>query len=267
MCALLEALDEHERYGVVLTEHGRSRLFTVFMGDIEEQIDAFASAKVRHLTSTGMDHPRSQMQFQRKSEMHALRHLKHAAELLDELVTRYAFDRLVLAGPEEPVTELARLLPKRLRTRVVARIALPFTVSNDQLSKAMQDVVERVEREAERRLVEELVEDAGSHRRAVTGVDATLYAMQEGRVYRLIYVEGLRMTGWRCDRCHALCADTCQLCPYCGGGPVPDRGSNRCGCTPGRRLGRQGGSCQPRSGADTVISREHWRAIALLSRG
>jgi peptide subunit release factor 1 (eRF1) len=218
---LLEALDEHERYGVVLTEHGRSRLFSVFMGDIEEHVDAFTSAEVRHLTSTGTDHLRSQMQFQRKSEIHALWHLKHAAELLDHLVAQYAFDRLVLAGPEEPVTELARLLPKRLRARVVARIHLPFSASADQVLKATQDVVERAEREAERRLVEELLEDAGAHRRAVTGLDATLLAMQEGRVYRLIYVEGFRKAGWRCDRCHALCAETCQVCPYCGGSLSP----------------------------------------------
>lgn len=214
---LLEALDEHERYGVVLTEHGRSRLFTVFMGDIEEHVDAFTSAEVRHLTSAGTDHLLSQMHFQRKSEMHALWHLKHAAVLLDHLVARYACDRLVLAGPEEPVTELARLLPKRLRARVVARIALPFSASADQVLNATQDVVNRAEREAERRLVEELLEDAGSHRRAVTGLDATLLAMQERRVYRPIYVEGFRKAGWQCDRCHALCAETCRVCPYCAG--------------------------------------------------
>ena len=214
---LLEALDEHERYGVVLTEHGRSRLFTVFIADIEEHVDAFTSAKVRHLTSTGTDHLLSQKQFQRKSEIHALWHLKHAAELLDHLVAQYAFDRLVLAGPEEPVTELARLLPKRLRTRVVARIAVPFSASADQVLKATHDVVERVECEAELRLVEELLEDAGARRGAVTGLDETLLATQERRVYRLIYVEGFRKTGWRCDRCHALCAETCQVCPYCEG--------------------------------------------------
>jgi peptide chain release factor subunit 1 len=221
---LLEALDEYERYGVILSEHGRSRLFTVFMGEIEEHVDAFGTAKIRHLKSTGTDHLLSQKQFQRKKEVHALWHLKHAAELLDHLAMQYAFDRLVLAGTEEVTAELERVLAKRLRTRVVARIAVPFTASADLVLKETQEVIEKAEREAERRLVDELIDHASAKSQAVTGLDATLLALQEGRVWRLIYVAGLQKTGEQCQHCHAFCTDNCQICPYCGGSlsPVKD---------------------------------------------
>ena len=36
---VVEAMDEHERYGVVLTDSQRARLFTVFMGEITEHED------------------------------------------------------------------------------------------------------------------------------------------------------------------------------------------------------------------------------------
>jgi peptide chain release factor subunit 1 len=221
---LLEALDEYERYGVVLIEHGRSRLFTVFMGEIEEHVDAFGTAKIRHLKSTGTDHLLSQKQFQRKKEVHALWHLKHAAELLDHLAMQYAFDRLVLAGTEEVISEFERVLPKRLRTRVLARIAVPFTASADQVLKTTQDVIEQVERETERQLVDRLMKDAPAKRQAVTGLEATLLALQEERIWRLIYVDGLQKTGGQCHHCHAFCPDNCQVCPYCGGSlsPVKD---------------------------------------------
>jgi hypothetical protein len=41
--------------------------------------------------------------------------------------------------------------------------------------------------------------------------------MQEGRIYRLIYVKGFRKADWRCDRCHGLYAETCHVCPNCDG--------------------------------------------------
>jgi peptide subunit release factor 1 (eRF1) len=214
---LLEALDEQERYGVVLTEPGRSRLFTVYMGEIEEHVDAFAPAKVRSLTSTGTDHLLSQNQFQRKKEVHALWHLKHTAKLLDNLVMQCAFDRLVLAGTEEVTMEFERILPKRLRTRVVARITLPFIASAALVLQATQEVMAQIERESERELVDRLLRDAPAKNRAVTGLDATLLALQEQRIWRLIYVDGFQKTGGRCRSCGAFCTDHCQVCPFCGG--------------------------------------------------
>jgi peptide subunit release factor 1 (eRF1) len=221
---LLEALDEYERYGVVLIEHGRSRLFTVFMGEIEEHVDAFATAKIRHLRSTGTDHLWSQKQFQRKKEVHALWHFKHAAQLLDHLSVRYAFDRVILAGTEEVTSEFERILSKRLRTRVVDRMALPFTASADQVLKTTQNVIEQVERETERQLVDKVIQDAAAKHQAVTGLEATLLALQEERIWRLFYVDGLQKTGGQCARCSALCTNNCRTCPYCGGSlsPVKD---------------------------------------------
>lgn len=221
---LLEALDEYERYGVVLIEHGRSRLFTVFMGEIEEHVDAFATASVRHLKSTGTDHLWSQKQFQRKKDVHALWHLKHAAQLLDRLSVQYAFDRLILAGTEEVTSAFERILSKRLRTRVVDRMPLPFTASADQVLKTTQHVIEQIERETERQLVDKVLQDAAAKHQAVAGLEATLLALQEERIWRLLYVDGLQQTGGQCSRCSALCANSCQRCPYCGGSlsPVKD---------------------------------------------
>ena len=43
---LLELIDEHERYGVILTDRGKARLFTIFLGEIEEDKEVFAEADV-----------------------------------------------------------------------------------------------------------------------------------------------------------------------------------------------------------------------------
>jgi peptide subunit release factor 1 (eRF1) len=122
---LLQLLDEHERYGVVLVDKAYARLFTVFMGDIQEHYEALAPAPVSHVKSTGTDHMLSEDRFQHKAAMHVHWHLKDVAEKLEKLFAQYGFDRLLLAGPVEATAELQRLLPKRIRSRIVERLSLP----------------------------------------------------------------------------------------------------------------------------------------------
>src|SRR6266478_7962030 len=68
---LIEVMDEHERYGMVLTDREHSRRFTVFVGEIEEHHDAFAKLDVQHIKTTGTDHLRSKMNIERKGDEHA----------------------------------------------------------------------------------------------------------------------------------------------------------------------------------------------------
>ncbi len=214
---LLELLDEYERYGVILTDHKRSRLFTVFMGEIEEHHDAFARAPVRHLKTTGTDRMWSQMHFQRRSEVHAKWHLKHVAEMMAHLADEYALDRLILAGTVEATGELRRLLPKRLESKIVAVLPLAVEAKQHEVLEETLAVEERVERERERRLVEELIVAAEKGQQAVLGLEATIVALQEHRIWRLVYAEGYRAPGAECANCGELVAGQRQACPYCGG--------------------------------------------------
>ncbi|RMF87196.1 MAG: hypothetical protein D6736_13350 [Nitrospinota bacterium] len=213
---LLEALDEYERFGVVLTDKTRSRLFTVFLGEIREEREAFAPARVRHIKTTGTDHIWSQKRIQRQSETHALWHLKQVAGELDRLTNRYAFDRLILAGPVEATSELYRLLPKRLRSRVAGTLSLPVEATPQEVLAEALKVEQAVERSAEITLVEELLTAAAKQDRATQGVVPTLQALQEGRIWQLVYAHDLALRGAVCTHCTALLPQGEEACPYCG---------------------------------------------------
>lgn len=216
MRPLLEILDEYERYGVVLTDSERARLFTVFLGEIEEEREAFNDLEVRHIKTTGTDHSRSQMNIQRKADEHAKHHLKTVAEMMDELARRYELGRLILAGPVEATSELADLLPKHLQERVVASIAMPIEASaSDVLAETLR-IEEKIERERELRAVEELITAARKGAQAVLGIEPTLLALQEGRILRLLYADRARFEGARCSNCGALFVGERKTCDYCG---------------------------------------------------
>jgi peptide chain release factor subunit 1 len=215
MLPLLKVLDEYERYGVTLVDKAHARLFTVFLGEIEEHHEALALLEVKHTKTTGTDHIWSQKRFQRKADTHVRWHLKHVAEMLDKLVDRYRFDRLVLAGRLEATSELYHLLSKRLRARVVERLTLPMEASEHAILAETLRIEQQVERHFEQRLVEELLAaDQPNH--ITLGLESTVYALDEGRIWHLVYADGFRARGGQCPHCTMLFARTAGACDYCG---------------------------------------------------
>ncbi|MDX6711512.1 MAG: peptide chain release factor subunit 1 [Blastocatellia bacterium] len=212
---LIEIMDEHERYGLVVTDRKQARLFTIYLGEIEEQMEAFAEADVTHIKSSGMDHLRSQMNIERKADEHAHWHLKHVAELMSRLARRHDFDRLILAGTVEATSELNGLLPKALRARVVRRIVLPVEASLKVVLDETLKVEEEIERELEVRTVEDLI-NASGERKAVLELDRTLDAVQQRRVWQMVYRDGFEAHGTECTNCGALSALEGDTCVYCG---------------------------------------------------
>jgi peptide subunit release factor 1 (eRF1) len=221
MLLLLAVLDGHERYGAILVDKAQARLFTVFLGEIEEHREAFAPAEVKHIQTTGSDRIWSQKRFQRKAETHARWHLKQVAELLDSMVEQYGFDRLVLAGAVEATSALYHLLPKRLRWRVVGRTTLPMAASAHEVLAATLREELQVERHSEQRLVEELLAADAPHRVTTLGLASTVHALGEGRIWRLVYASGFRARGGQCPNCAMLYARTDGACEYCGAAIEP----------------------------------------------
>jgi peptide subunit release factor 1 (eRF1) len=216
---LLDLLDEYERYGVVLVDGERARLFTVFLGQIEEDRSFRDAVKVRE------DHSGwPEQEYEQREEAHVYRHLKRVAARLTRLHRRRPFDRLVLGGPEEAVGELRRLLPRPLAGRVVGTFHAELDAGEAEILAETLEIERRVEREVEGRLVAELLELAGSGGRAVYGVSPTLEALWEGAVQKLVVADGLRLSGAECANCRRLEADSPAACPVCGGPlrPVED---------------------------------------------
>jgi endogenous inhibitor of DNA gyrase (YacG/DUF329 family) len=87
-------------------------------------------------------------------------------------------------------------------------------------------LVEAIERRRERQLVEDLVTIARKSQpkleKAVAGLDATLDAINQARVYRLVCPAGGKAAGCECPTCEILLVRLPQdgRCPYCSGSLV-----------------------------------------------
>jgi peptide chain release factor subunit 1 len=208
----LEALVEtYESFCTVLVDKEKARLFLAHMGAIREQSEVFDDVPGRH-DQGGW----SQARFQRHVDDHVSRHLKHVAGVLLQFLKRSGFDHLILAGPEEAVTEFERILHDYLAQRVVARISLPITASTAEVLARSLEIEERLEEEKERRIVERLRAEAAAGRQAVMGFPGVIEALNDGRVDTLVVPFGLESKGRRCLNCGRLAIDG-KRCVTCGG--------------------------------------------------
>jgi peptide subunit release factor 1 (eRF1) len=194
----------------------KARLFTVFMGEIEERqkLEDFVPG---HHDQGGLSQPN----YQRHHEAHVYWHLERVAQRLTELYRERPFDRLILAGPEEVTAELRRLLPRALAQRLVATIPGETFASDAEILQRTLEIEQRAERETEKRLLDELLETAGGGGRATVGLDPTLDALWRDQVQILVVADGLRTSGGECPSCYRLVPAGVATCPVCGTAPRP----------------------------------------------
>lgn len=217
---LLQVRDEHERYGVVLADREKARFFVITMGEVEEISDIFQSPPFKHRSTAGSDHMRSQMTLQRRAATWSNWFLKDVSDTLHNIAQEHDIDRILLAGPEEITAEVQRLLPKSAASRVVERLRMPANAKSREVLELSYPVIERIEKDRERYIVEDLItmaRKAKSGEKAILGFSSVLSTINQGRVYRLIYSSGLKMMGYRCASCDVLLdhAPGSGLCPYC----------------------------------------------------
>jgi len=208
---LLTVMDEYERYAIALVDKEKARLFTVFLGAIEET-EAFQDDVPGKHPEGGV----SQSHYLHHHEVHVLWHLKRVVQRLAELEHSRHFDRLILAGPAKATNELRQLLPSTLAQRVVAVIPAEISADTREILDLTLQVESLFEREVEEQLLQELFEEAGAGGRATRGLPETLDALYLDKVQTLVVADGARANGSECRNCGRLEPGTLASCPACG---------------------------------------------------
>lgn len=209
----LEALvQELDRFGVLLVDKQRARMFVFQFGELVDHSELF-EAKPRQYDSIG----EKDLVGYDKAESHVdelvTQHLRHAAEVAFDLFQQDGFERLTVGAPDGIMATVESLLHPYLRARLCRPIDVSITANIAEIRQATMQVESAVERDKEAALIARLRDAVGSRNRGVAGLDATLRSLVERRVEILLVSQGYRDTGWRCDRCGHLChiGPTCPV--------------------------------------------------------
>ncbi len=154
----LEAvLDENERFGVLLADKQRARMFVFELGQLVDKDEVFDQLP-RHEDDRGdwdKDHVRDH------SAEAAHHHLRRAAQVAFAVFQAQPFDHLVLGAPDEIANELERELHSYLRRRIAARVNVAVNAPEATIRQAALEVEAEVERAKEAELVERLRQAVG----------------------------------------------------------------------------------------------------------
>jgi peptide chain release factor subunit 1 len=211
----LEAVvQELERFGVLLVDKQRARMFVFQFGELVDHSELF-EAKPRGYDSIGEQDLVGYDKAMHHVEELVAQHLRHAAGVAFDIYQHHGFERLTIGAPDELSATVEGLLHPYLRERLCARIDVPVTAGVEEIRRAALGVESRVERGREADLIQRLRDAVGRGSRGVAGLDATLHALAERRVDILFVSQGFQETGWRCESCGYL-ARRGPRCPVDG---------------------------------------------------
>ena len=139
----------------------------------------------------------SQARYQRGIEKEKDDHLKDTGDALMRHIKRQPFERLIVGGPRELVTDFEQKLHHYLGERLAGRIEVDVEHSNaDQVLSAARPLIEKLEHQRESEALEKLGE------RGVAGLENVLPPLNERRVELLILDEQFGgVTGVQCLEC------------------------------------------------------------------
>jgi peptide chain release factor subunit 1 len=138
----------------------------------------------------------SQARFQRGIAKETHDHVKHANDELFKLFKRGAVQRLLIGCPDELRGEVEGALHSYLRERIAGWLEIDVRATPTEVAGEAAAIIDRDEREREREWLDRLQSELGRNARGVSGLAATLEALNEQRVEALLVTEGFRAEGY-----------------------------------------------------------------------
>jgi peptide chain release factor subunit 1 len=201
----LEAVtQELERFGVLLVDRQRARMFVFQFGELVDRSELFDEIPRDYDELGERDQSGYDKALHHVEELVA-RHLRQAGDAAFRLFREDGFERLVIGGPDEITGAVEASLHPYLRERLSGRIRVGVAASLDEVRSAAIEAEAQVERDKEAEAVDRLRDAVASGGRGVAGLDDTLRALVERRVDVLFVSDGYGETGWRCPSCGYLC--------------------------------------------------------------
>ncbi|RCG29073.1 hypothetical protein DQ384_22305 [Sphaerisporangium album] len=210
---MLAVLDEYHRACVLVVDRRSAQAWELCQGEMRE-IRELRDPALRKPNYAGwyglMEH-----RVRNRADDLTKRHFRNAARVLDELFRAGDHELLIVGGHPEEVPNFLEFLPHDLRPKVAGTFTIDLrTATAADIRRSAERIIERYERDEERRQVAEVMEHAAMRRPVALGLDECLWAGSVAAVRTLLVQEGATAPGVVCDESGwlATSGDTCPLC-------------------------------------------------------
>lgn len=212
---LLQCSELFQTYGVVVADSRNARLFLVSLYGTEKQLTF--SWEDSHSTRFGRM-GLSIQRFQRHQREHIKQRAKEIAENMERWMNRQRAKYLFWAAEEEISGELDKHWSTATKKKLIDLPAVDTRDPDRKIQAAAAALLQKITREKAEILARKALDEAASLGRGTVGPEATVDALQNHQIERLILDSQFHASGWACDDCARLgSGGTPAHCPYCGG--------------------------------------------------
>ena len=215
--ALAVVLGAQPRLWLTLVDRHRARFFDLHLDELKERESLFRTLPRRGRGDGfgGYDAGHAE----RSANDETLHHFKNVAECLKQGKEKGAFDSLIVGCQDinwhDFESHLHPYVKKRLLGRFVADVG---TVTQEQVREQAARILRQSLDQHRHDLVSEVLSQARSNGRGVTGLRRVLRSLEMGEVQVLLMSENYSAHAVECSSCGHLDAHMVRYCPVCGRG-------------------------------------------------
>ena len=212
---LAHLLGAFPQLGVVLVDRQRARFFDLRLGELAEREGLFQplSRKGRSDGYAGYDGGHAQ----RRVNDEARQHFKAVAETLKQSLEKGIFEKWILGCQDIHRSQLEPQLHAYVSQALLGRFQADVAhISRDEIRSHAQQILERWQSDRRHEVVGQVLSQARSHARGVTGLRRVLRALELGEVQTLLLGESFQAHAAECSGCGHLDAHLVAFCPVCG---------------------------------------------------
>jgi peptide subunit release factor 1 (eRF1) len=212
---LAVVLGGQPRLWVALVDRHRARFFDLHLDGVKEQEallrplprrgrgDGFAGYDAGHAERSVNDE--------------VLHHFKNVAELLKQGLEKGAFERLIIGCQDTHWHDLEAQVHPYVKKRMLGRfVAEVGSVTEEQVRQQGDRIVRESLAQHRHEQVREVLSQARSNGRGVTGLRRVLRSLEMGEVQVLLMADNYSAHAVECTSCGHLDAHMVRYCPVCG---------------------------------------------------
>jgi len=219
---LSHLLDYYAYYGVIVIDRVGARFFEYHLGELQKfastlgddvRKQKLGGGSARGGGSTSATGQRGGQGGRHEEEV-ASRNMREAAEAAQKFFANQPIRRLFVGGTVENVAQFRENLSKQLQSRIAGTFPVDANAGERVVHELALDLLQQANSEREQKVVSALITTAAKGGSAVTGLDATLRSVGEGRVQTLVVSDGFRSPGFYDENSKFLTVYETDPTPY-----------------------------------------------------
>ncbi len=216
MKPLAQVLGAQPSLWVALVDRQKARFFDLRLDELQEREGLFRSPALRQGRGTGHA-GYDAAHAQRRVQDDALHHFKDVAAHLREALEKGICEKLVIGCHDTNWHQLESHLHPYVKDRLVGRFSTDVSkMTNDQIKEQAGRLLRESMDRRRHELVGEVLNQAKSNSRGVTGLRRVLRSLELGEVQTLLLGDNFSHAAVECTACGHLDAHMVHYCPACG---------------------------------------------------